>query len=253
MQLVELVTCTVLFSTLLVSALLLKRPVHSTYRIYMAPTDEQWPPRAGLSTHVVPRKFVIVSVPGSITIEAPARLVFQVIRDVSAYPSWNSFCPSVTIHSQPDGIPSGEQSLLHKDTAFTFGVVMDPAKPNSKTDTSLRITDLSTPSSQSSYLPEEQLNDGSFEPDLSKVWRIAWTTFGGYVARGLKTERFSEVIELDDGRCLHRTWECQGGILARTVKWMFEKRLKERFQVWCQDLKRECERQVKEGKKDVRG
>ena len=73
------------------------------------------------------------------------------------------------------------------------------------------------------------------------------------MSRGLRTERFSEVIALDDvgGQvegCEYRTWECQGGMLARTVKWMYERTLSERFGDWCRNLKAECERKGRERK-----
>ena len=212
----------------------------------MPPTYDEWPPRAGLSSHIVPRNSVILSISSSTTIDAPAELIFQVLCNSTDYPSWNTFCPSITIHTQPPSIPEAEQNLIHKDTLMTFGVIMDPSKPNNKTDTQLRVTDISTPATPSSYLSEDNLEqDGSFEPDLSKVWRIAWTTCGSFVARGLRTERFSEVIELEGGeRCLYRTWECQGGVLARTVKWLYEKKLGERFDDWCRDLKKECEKRA---------
>ena len=66
------------------------------------------------------------------------------------------------------------------------------------------------------------------------------------MARGLRTERYSERIDVEDGKCVYRTWECGGGVLARTVKWMYEKTLMEKFQLWCDDLKRECEKRAQE-------
>lgn len=149
------------------------------------------------------------------------------------------------INTQPPNTPDTERNILHKDTQFTFRVVMNSAKPNSKVDSSQRVTDISTPEQQSSYVPDDILKeDGSFEPDLGRVWRIAWTTEGGFAARGLKAERFNEIIDLGDGRCEYRSWECQGGLLARTVKWFYEKTLQEKFETWCEDLKRECERRL---------
>ena len=123
---------------------------------------------------------------------------------------------------------------------------MNAAKPDKKTDTQCRVTDISTPSDHSSYIPDVTLSqDGSFEGDLDKVWRISWTTEGSFVARGLRTERFSEIIDLGEGRgCEYRTWECQGGLLAKTVKWLYQSTLKEKFATWCEDLKREAEKRV---------
>ena len=206
-----------------------------------------WPPPTGLATQVVPHGSAVLTISGRTTISAPAPLIWSVLRDTSAYHSWNSFCPEVSIHSQPPDVAPEEQQSLHKDTSFTFGVVMNAAKPHKKTPTSLSVTDISTPAQQSSYVSEEVLKgDGSHEPDLGRVWRISWTTVGYYVSRGLKTERFSEIIDLGNGECEYRTWECQGGILATTVKWMYEKTLQEKFAEWCADLKGECERRVRE-------
>ena len=214
----------------------------------MPPTNEIWPPKAGLSTHVVSSRTTILTISGSAIINAPPEIIFQTLRNTAGYPSWNTFCPTVTINSQPDTTSDEERSLLSKDTVFTFHVAMDSNKANKLTDSQMRLTDFSTPTAPSSYLSEEELSQGSFEPDLSRVWRIAWTTCGGFVSRGLSAERFNEIIELGEGRgCLYRTWECQGGILARTVKWLYEKTLNEKFQLWCEDLKRACEGSDREG------
>ncbi|MDI1488947.1 MAG: hypothetical protein OHK93_008224 [Ramalina farinacea] len=207
-----------------------------------------WPPSNGLTTKIVPRKSAVFSMYGSTTIAAPGPLIWSVLRDVSNYPKWNTFCPSATIHEQKKSdVSESERQSLHLATQFTLGVVMNAAKPNKKTDTPCRVTDVSTPEEQSAYFPAETLeSEGAFSADLGKTWRIAWTAEGNFVARGLRTERFSEIIDVGDGKCVYRTWECQGGVLARTVKWLYEKTLKEKFQLWCDDLKRECERQVQE-------
>ena len=68
------------------------------------------------------------------------------------------------------------------------------------------------------------------------------------MARGLRTERFSEIIDLGDGKgCEYRTWECQGGVLAKTVKWLFQDTLRQKFREWCEDLKREAETRARAG------
>ena len=73
------------------------------------------------------------------------------------------------------------------------------------------------------------------------------------MARGLRTERVSEIVELEEGRCEYRTWECQGGVLARVVKWKFEGVLGERFGGWCEGLRGECERRAREGEEGGEG
>ena len=125
---------------------------------------------------------------------------------------------------------------------------MDASKPNSVTDTKLRVTDVSTPREQSGYIPKEILdNDGTFEKDQGKVYRVAWTGEGKFVAMGLKSERWHEIVELGENECEVRTWECQGGFLARAVKFQYKDVLQRKFGEWCQELKREAEQRVREG------
>ena len=116
---------------------------------------------------------------------------------------------------------------------------MDASKPSKTTPTQLRVTDVSTPEAQSTYISTDVLeHDGSFAADLGKVHRIAWTVEGGFVARGLKTERFHEIIDLGEGKgCEVRTWECQGGVLARAVKYYYKNVLPAKFVEWCADCK----------------
>lgn len=125
---------------------------------------------------------------------------------------------------------------------MNFAVIMDHKKPEKKTDTGLQVTDISTPEVPTEYLSKDILeNDGSFTADLSKVYRVAWTTHGGFVARGLRSERFHEVIVTGENECEVRTWEVMGGVLAYTVKWMFQKTLNSKFELWMNDLKKWCE------------
>ncbi|KAK5679330.1 hypothetical protein LTS10_008145 [Elasticomyces elasticus] len=195
-----------------------------------------WPPTAGLSTVNVPRKDGILPVHASIRINAPAPDVFAALLNVSDYGKWNTFCPEVTIRDQ-------NAQKLQSDTPFTFYVVMNSSKPDSKTETGLRVSDISTPSSPSSYVPQSTLEtDGSWTADLQKVYRVAWKSEGGFVAKGLRSERFHEVIVLGEKECEVRTWEVMGGVLAHTVKWMYKQTLMDKFELWCKDLKKYCER-----------
>ncbi|KAL2042187.1 hypothetical protein N7G274_005375 [Stereocaulon virgatum] len=204
-----------------------------------------WPPANGLTTQRVPRLNVILPIHASTTVAAPASLVWSTLRDLSDFPTWNTFCPSATIHSQPKDAAESEANLLHLDTSFTFNVIMDASKPSKITPTQLRVTDFSTPDAQSGYIPADVLKvDGTYEADLGKVYRIAWSTEGGFVARGLRSERFHEIIVLGENQCEVRTWECQGGVLARAVKYYYKDTLMKKFAEWCEDLKRESERRA---------
>ena len=108
------------------------------------------------------------------------------------------------------------------------------------------VTDVSTPACRSGYVPKHVLDtDGSFFPDLGRVYRIAWATDLETVPLDIFTERFSEIVELGEGLgCEYRTWENEGGGLARQVKSKYGELLSEDFGYWARGLKRESEGKV---------
>ena len=124
---------------------------------------------------------------------------------------------------------------------------MNPSRPDKVNPTQLRVTDISTPEERSTYIPTDVLtNDGTYTSDLGNVYRIAWKGEGGFVAKGLRSERFSEVIVRGENECEVRTWELMGGVLAKTVKWFYKDTLNQRFEDWATDLKRFCEEKAKD-------
>jgi hypothetical protein len=209
-------------------------------------TDTDWPPTRGLSTPTTPYNHAILTIASSISISAPASFVLTILRDTARYPEWNTWCPRVKILSQPSGT-SPESTTLEKDTSMVLHAIMDASKPDKDTPTQLRITDISTPDAPSSYILKEVLDeDPGYTADLSKVYRISWKGEGGFVSMGLHTERFHEIIVIGEGECEVRTWEVMGGVLARTVKWMYKKTLDSKFELWCADLKKVSEARVNE-------
>lgn len=214
----------------------------------MSSDETNWPPSDGLCTPTVARGAAILTTSSSATVHAPASLVFDIVRDTSRYGEWNTWVPRVTIHSQPDGVPA-DSKMLEVGTSFTYHVVMDTKKPDKETLTQLRVSDTSTPEKQSKYLVDAGIqDDASFHSDLGSVYRISWKTEGGFVARGLRSERFHEIIVRGEEECEVRTWEIMGGFLAHTVNWMFKASLKKWFGIWCEELKKEGERQWAEQK-----
>ena len=65
---------------------------------------------------------------------------------------------------------------------------------------------------------------------------------------GPKAERVCEVIGWDGNGegCEFKTWECQGGVMARIVKWMYGERLRVAFADWGRELKEYVEASPKE-------
>lgn len=229
----------------------------------MADTSTTWPPPSGVSTSKVPLSSSILAITASTRINAPAEFVFEVLRNTDTYKDWCSFVPKVagiqqpsststtandakdtTSHDAGDQIatPAQEESdaVLRLGTKFIFLVIMGAPGSTKETPTHLIVTDVSTPSQPSSYIPLDTLReDPTFSSDLSTVYRIAWSGDDvGFFAKGLRTERFHEVIVRGDEECEVRTWESMGGVLARTVKWLYKKTLEQKFEGWCADLKR---------------
>ncbi|CZT18314.1 uncharacterized protein RCC_04158 [Ramularia collo-cygni] len=201
-----------------------------------------WPPSAGLTTNVVSRKDAVLQCFSSKHVAAPAATVFEAILRVEDYHKWNRWVPKAQIISQsPSDDPNvdiNDLSRMRSGTIMNFPAIMDAKKPEKVSDAELQVTDISTPNSPSEYVSKEILEtDGSFTADLSRVYRVSWALHGGFVARGLKTERFHEVIVTGENECEVRTWEVMGGVLAYTVKWMFRANLRENFELWMTDLK----------------
>jgi hypothetical protein len=171
--------------------------------------DIAWPPSSGLTTKIVPREKAVLQMSYSTVVHSPAALVFDTVRIGSI---------------------------------MTFDVVMDPKKSNKINHTPLKVVDICTPSAPTSYISPEMLEDPTFTADLSKVYRVSWTGHGGLSSLGMSLERFHEVIVLGENDCEVRTWEVMSGPLARIVKMMFQDTLKEKVALWCEDLKKRCER-----------
>jgi hypothetical protein len=207
----------------------------------MSDVSSKWPPASGLGTPTVPREQATLTISSSIMINAPASVVFDVVCETAKYPNWNSQCPSAVIHHQPSGTPA-DSTILIKGTSFTFNVLMDAKKPNKVQPTQLLVTDISTPDHPSDYIPVETLtSDPSYTSDLKTLYRISWKSEGGFVSRGLRTERFHEIIIRGEDACECRTWEIMGGPLASMVKWLYQTTLTKWFKTWCEELKKASE------------
>ena len=75
---------------------------------------------------------------------------------------------------------------------------------------------------QSFTLPDTLAADPTYMTDLQSVYRVAWASDkNGMFDVGPVAERFHEVIVRGDEVCEVRNWECQGGLVAHMVKWIF--------------------------------
>ncbi|SMR49295.1 unnamed protein product [Zymoseptoria tritici ST99CH_1E4] len=202
-----------------------------------------WPPAEGLCSPTVSRKDAVFSIYASTTISASAASVLETVLNVSSYPQWNTFIPKASITSQPaDSDSPDDHSHMQVGSIMTFHAVMNSSKPQSATETSLQVTDISTPEKKSTYISQETLDsEPAYTADLDKVYRVCWKSYGGFASRGLRSERFHEIIVKSENECEVRTWEVMGGALANVVKWMYHKTLQQKFRLWVDDLKKYCE------------
>jgi hypothetical protein len=209
-----------------------------------------WPPHNGVTSKIVPRDSAVFQISYSTVVRAPAPLVFDTILRAADYQTWNTWVPRAEILTQPSSTRRLEdynvQDRMSIGCTMRFTVVMNADKPNNVNLTPLKVVDICTPSLSTSYLTPELLEDPTFTTDLSKVYRISWTGNGGMYAFGMKLERFHEVIVTGQNECEVRTWEIMNGILSRVVKLMYKETLKGKISVWCEDLKKYCEKMHKE-------
>jgi len=186
-------------------------------------TADPPPPNLDLSTPRIPSSAAVLTIYAHTKIEAPASKILSTLLDTSTWSSWNTFAPHVNISSQPSSPNDTTDHFLRKDTHFTMEVIMDPSKPTKFYHTALVVTDLQ---------------------DTAPVKTVSWAIDAaatGLMSYGLRTERLHEIREVGNGTCEVRTWECQAGPLAYTVKWMFARRLNEAFGEWLAGLKKYVE------------
>ena len=89
----------------------------------------------------------ILYITSSIFTYAPCQTIWETLIDTSTWPSWNTFCPRVTIRDQPQPPTApGNQTaptlspVLQKGTKVTFYVHMDPAS-HQEQDVHLVVTE----------------------------------------------------------------------------------------------------------------
>ena len=215
-----------------------------------------WPPANGLNTIRVPRDQNVFTPSATSNINAPADLIFRIIRNTTSYPDWNTFTPRAVITKSPQGRnkPKNQKAFLFTGDEFTFDVVLNPDTPEVVTNSFEKVFDISTPKAPSPYVPKKLLrNDGSWYPDLQKVYRASWGDVNPATATQLVTERFSEVIEVGKAKSVYRTWENFGGPFAPAVQASVGDILEDRFEDYAREIKAYAEKVYVEcGKKGLK-
>ncbi|OJJ48629.1 hypothetical protein ASPZODRAFT_130729 [Penicilliopsis zonata CBS 506.65] len=177
-------------------------------------------------------------------IAAPAAAVWDALIDTSTWPTWNVFCPRVTIHEQPGEEGSDGQSLspvLQNGTRLTFHVRMDPTSDKC-TDVALVIMEFEPPTKS------DDGNNNNNEPTTSSSGRIVWGidpmakgAMPGFLLKAERVHTLSEV-EVEGRRGTEvQNWEAQAGYLAYLVRWKYGDQLVIVFRKWVEGLKKYVE------------
>ncbi|KAK5942748.1 hypothetical protein PMZ80_005314 [Knufia obscura] len=152
----------------------------------------------------------------------------------------------------------GEPSVrLQIKTKVTFYVRMKPYSPSEYTETNMVVTDVSRPDDPLTEKGTTALTRSkTHNLERSGMYRVIWATDSegaslfkvGDIFRGskmpkylLQGERVHEIEPTGPESCVYRTWECQRGHAAKTVKKKYGEYLQKMFEVWAGGLRDFCE------------
>lgn len=160
-------------------------------------------------------------------IDAPPQAVYDALLDIDKWPEWNTFVPAVHITSHPH---AHHKSLrMMEGTNMTFDVQMTKDEKTTSKEVCNHVGQLKT---LANHAP----------PAITHIrWSLhnAALMAPGFV---IKAERTNEIEDLGNGKTMYRTWETFGGWVAKSmIQKKYEQALKDRFQEWCQDLKKYLE------------
>lgn len=181
------------------------------------------------------------------TIEAPARIVFEILTSPSTWPDWNLFVPGAELISRrgASGIiepytydaSSGDLQARHRATpqvregdtvTFKVAVPISGKGPTAKrmpSSTQLFVSEV--------YVPKPGVDAGD------ATYRVIWGAPSSLSAPSAK--RVQDVEPLGEQRCEYRSYEEMGGPLAYVVKWTMGGAVQRGVDEWGEGLKRAAE------------
>ncbi|PNS16444.1 hypothetical protein CAC42_178 [Sphaceloma murrayae] len=164
----------------------------------------------------------VFSASASVTINAPASVIYEAHVDSTSWPKWNTFVPHLEIKSQPPGTDA-QSTRLVQGTDMSFTVQMSPRMSTKSTE---QITSVSP-------APKPEDAPGT-------KYQIAWASRMA-PALVMRSHRVNEITKVDEGKCEYTSWMTFAGPAAYAVKWTQESTLQARFEDWVRDLKAYCE------------
>lgn len=174
----------------------------------------------------------VLCVSASITMNCPASHAFNIMIDISTWPSWNTFVPKVDVTAPSSSAPTAAHAaILVEGSKMSFHVRMKPSFP-----IILQKEVVSAISSETSGTTEE--------------YRIGWTASAvpRFLLDAQRSNIFRTVPGAETPQCEYRTWETMNGPMAYAVRASFGTTLQDRFEDWANDLKAYAEKTWAEGR-----
>ncbi|KAB8349706.1 hypothetical protein FH972_023721 [Carpinus fangiana] len=152
-------------------------------------------PQAQQSPHG--KEAPILSLSSYVLINCPAEKVFELFRDTSTWPAWNTFVPECGVNRSKDSKSSLPEAKLDSGDGMAMQVKMTA-------DANLRAQG-------------GVVTDRVDTPGEDDIFRIQWES-KGMPKMMLRTLRTTEVVPIGPNECEFRTWEVMAGPLAYVVK-----------------------------------
>ncbi|OCL04653.1 hypothetical protein AOQ84DRAFT_112736 [Glonium stellatum] len=189
----------------------------------------------------------VLTVKAECRIQAPPVEVFTLLTDLSTWPDWNSFVPSVDIVEPSEGATvhptlsteTSESAKQRKPIQIGQRLRLHSITGTQKNATIERVTILETPPTAISDLPQSFSN-------TSRIYRVGWD-LESYPRLLLRVSRINEVEEVEGENgveSLYRTKADFNGPLAWGVKLSVSKDLQKGMELMAEGLKKAAERAV---------
>jgi hypothetical protein len=182
----------------------------------------------------------VFSAYGSVKINAPPQVVYDVLLNVGEYKDWNTFVYDVHITKTNDPHHTTGTRLTGGTCMIFYRKITD--NPLKKAEVRHVVT----------LVEKLKLSkEGHNSPCVTRIrWQLdnAAITTPGFL---MKSEQINEIEEADDGTTTYRTWTVFGGPIAKFLRKNLEEPWRDRTQDWCRDLKERSEMKAKESETGV--
>ncbi|CAI6093850.1 hypothetical protein V2G26_017000 [Clonostachys chloroleuca] len=216
----------------------------------------------GLPTLTWPEERGSASIIYATRIYAPIALVASALLDTRSYSSWNRYCPTIQVNSQPRStapIPpivardpsvaaiANLPSTLRDGATFTPHVLLDVASVPE--NASAVMQNSKYPTYNTKACPELQVSalDQYIRPDGRICMRMAWRARGKMANFLLRNERVHELVTSPDDPNMtdYVCWETFFGGLNGAMQSVYGKQMERGYGMFMDGLKRNSEERAR--------